>query len=89
MRVKMMMQGANCNLYMVTQTNNTFTFLSTDIHIEVIQKLNGKDPVAFFIDFIGDDVLRLLVTETNRFVQKTESANVAVADVEIFRGTIL
>ncbi|CAH1977517.1 unnamed protein product [Acanthoscelides obtectus] len=43
-----------------------FSVPYTGVHPDVVQKLSGKNPVSFFQHFIDNEIITLLVNETNR-----------------------
>lgn len=59
------------------RNNFAFTSLYTGGNPNVVQELQGQDPIAFFKHFIDDEVVTLLVTETNRFAAQNTAAGAA------------
>lgn len=63
----------------VAGNRNSFAFtpLYTGVKPNLGQALQGEDPIAFFKHFIDDEVITLLVTETNRFAAQNIAAGAA------------
>ncbi|XP_050505081.1 piggyBac transposable element-derived protein 4-like [Diabrotica virgifera virgifera] len=54
-----------------------FNFLAahTGVHENIIQKLRVASPITYFEHFIDDEIISLLVEETNRFAAQRNTAN--------------
>lgn len=44
-----------------------FSAVQTGVPADLIQKLHGASPIVYFVHFIDDDVISVLVEETNRY----------------------
>lgn len=57
------------------RTTFAFTPPQTGAHPDVVAQLTGKDPIDYFKHFIDDEIMSLLVTETNRFAAQSIASN--------------